>query len=98
VNTSASYETLTGSYTIQRGFRLVELGGTLMWVDNMIISQIDTCRSQISEEDSLRLRFLCAKLIYLCAKVTEDVDPTAAAMLAYVAEEVAPPEVKAYLQ
>ena len=44
--------------------------------------------SQLSERDVRVILILCMELINLCANVTKRVDPTAAAMLAYVRDDI----------
>ena len=44
--------------------------------------------SQLSERDVRVLLILCTELVNFCANVTKRVDPTAAAMLAYVRDDI----------
>ena len=48
----------------------------------------DSEQSQISERDSRLLLILCAELVNFCAKVTGQIDPAAAAMLAYIRDDI----------
>ena len=52
-------------------------------------SETTVTKSQLSERDSRLLLLLCTELITLCAKMTNKIDPTAAAMIAYVRDEIA---------
>jgi hypothetical protein len=45
-------------------------------------------KSQLSEKDTRVILFLCTELITLCAKLTNRIDPTAAAMMTYVRDEI----------
>jgi hypothetical protein len=45
-------------------------------------------QSQISERDSRLLLILCAELVNFCAKITGQIDPAAAAMLAYIRDDI----------
>jgi hypothetical protein len=45
-------------------------------------------RSRLSERDVRLLLILCAELVNFCAKVTSKIDPAAAAMLAYVRDDI----------
>jgi hypothetical protein len=47
-------------------------------------------RSRLSEEDARFLLVMCVELIGLCAKFIGNFDPTAAAMLLYVRDEIVP--------
>jgi hypothetical protein len=52
-------------------------------------SDSDPDKSQLSKQD-LRLMFvMCTELVNLCAKLTGKIDPAAAAMLAYVRDDIA---------
>ena len=44
--------------------------------------------SKMSERDTRVLLILCAELVNFCANVTRQIDPTAAAMLAYVRDDI----------
>ena len=48
--------------------------------------EADLEQSQISERDSRLI--LCAELVNFCAKVTGQIDPAAAAMLAYIRDDI----------
>ena len=50
--------------------------------------EADLEQSQISERDSRLLLILCAELVNFCAKVTGQIDPAAAAMLAYIRDDI----------
>lgn len=45
-------------------------------------------KSQLSEGDIRLLLVLCTELVNFCAKVTRKIDPSAAAMLAYVRDDI----------
>jgi hypothetical protein len=47
-------------------------------------------KSKLSEPDARLLLLTSADLIALCARLTRTFDPTAADMLSYVREEIAP--------
>jgi len=54
-------------------------------------------RSRLSQQDVRRLLVVCTELVNLCAKLTGKIDPAAAAMLAYVRDDITPennPELK----
>jgi hypothetical protein len=48
----------------------------------------ETEKSHLSKQDVRLLVIMCAELVNLCAKLTRRVDPAAAAMLAYVREDI----------
>jgi hypothetical protein len=50
--------------------------------------EVDSERSQLSERDIRLLLVICAELVNFSAKVTGDIDPAAAAMLAYVRDDI----------
>ena len=50
--------------------------------------EADSEQSQISERDSRLLLILCAEFVNFCAKVTGQIDPAAAAMLAYIRDDI----------
>jgi hypothetical protein len=50
----------------------------------------EKAKPQLSEQDARLLLTMSADLVALCAKLIESFDPTAAAMLLYVREEIAP--------
>jgi hypothetical protein len=45
-------------------------------------------RSQLSERDIRLLLVVCSELVNFCASVTGKIDPAAAAMLAYVRDDI----------
>jgi hypothetical protein len=45
-------------------------------------------KSQLSEQDVRLLLAVCTELVNLCAKLTGKIDPAAAAMLAYVRDDI----------
>jgi hypothetical protein len=45
-------------------------------------------KSQLSKPDVYLLITLCTELVNLCAKLTEKIDPAAAAMLTYVRDDI----------
>ena len=45
-------------------------------------------KSQLSEGDIRLLLVLCTEFVNFCAKVTRKIDPSAAAMLAYVRDDI----------
>lgn len=45
-------------------------------------------KSQLSERDVRLLLVVCAELVNFCASVTGKIDPAAAAMLAYVRDDI----------
>lgn len=47
-----------------------------------------TGKSQLSKQDVRLLLIVCAELVNLCAKLTGKIDPAAAAMLAYVRDDI----------
>ena len=52
-------------------------------------SDSDTDKSQLSKQDLRLMLIMCAELVNLCAKLTGKIDPAAAAMLAYVRDDIA---------
>ena len=46
-------------------------------------------KSNLSEQDVRLLLVMCTELVNLCAKLTGKIDPAAAAMLAYVRDDIA---------
>jgi hypothetical protein len=46
-------------------------------------------KSNLSKQDARLLLIMCTELVNLCAKLTGDIDPAAAAMLAYVRDDIA---------
>lgn len=45
-------------------------------------------KSQLSKQDVRLLLVMCTELVNLCAKLTGKIDPAAAAMLAYVRDDI----------
>ena len=45
-------------------------------------------KSQLSERDIRMLLVVCSELVNFCASVTGKIDPAAAAMLAYVRDDI----------
>jgi len=45
-------------------------------------------QSQLSKQDMRLLLVMCTELVNLCAKLTGKIDPAAAAMLAYVRDDI----------
>jgi hypothetical protein len=52
-------------------------------------SESDQDKSQLSKQDLRLMLVMCAELVNLCAKLTGKIDPAAAAMLAYVRDDIA---------
>jgi hypothetical protein len=52
-------------------------------------SNSETDNSQLSKQDVRLLLVMCIELVNLCAKLTGKIDPSAAAMLAYVRDDIA---------
>ncbi len=48
-----------------------------------------TDKSQLSKQDLRLMLVMCTELVNLCAKLTGEIDPAAAAMLAYVRDDIA---------
>jgi hypothetical protein len=48
----------------------------------------ETEKSQLSKQDARLLVIMCTELVNLCAKLTRKIDPAAAAMLAYVRDDI----------
>lgn len=46
-------------------------------------------KSNLSKQDVRLLLIMCTELVNLCAKLTGKIDPAAAAMLAYVRDDIA---------
>ena len=46
-------------------------------------------KSQLSKQDLRLMLVMCTELVNLCAKLTGKIDPAAAAMLAYVRDDMA---------
>ena len=51
-------------------------------------SEINAEKSQLSKQDVRLLLVMCTELVNLCAKFTGKIDPAAAAMLAYVRDDI----------
>jgi hypothetical protein len=51
-------------------------------------SESDTDKSQLSKQDLRLMLVMCTELVNLCAKLTGKIDPAAAAMLAYVRDDI----------
>jgi hypothetical protein len=50
--------------------------------------EADPETSQLSERDTRVLLILCTELVNFCANVARQIDPAAAAMLAYVRDDI----------
>ena len=48
----------------------------------------ETEKSQLSKQDVRLMLIMCTELVNLCAKLTGKIDPAAAAMLAYVRDDI----------
>jgi len=51
-------------------------------------SEADSEKAQLSERDIRLLLVLSAEFVNFCAKITNQIDPAAAAMLAYVRDDI----------
>ena len=51
-------------------------------------SDSDAEKSQLSQQDLRLMLVMCTELVNLCAKLTGKIDPAAAAMLAYVRDDI----------
>jgi hypothetical protein len=51
-------------------------------------SDQDGVNSQLSKQDVRLMLVMCTELVNLCAKLTGKIDPAAAAMLAYVRDDI----------
>jgi hypothetical protein len=51
--------------------------------------EVETDKSQLSKRDLRLMLVMCTELVNLCAKLTGKIDPAAAAMLAYVRDDIA---------
>ena len=51
-------------------------------------SESDTDKSQLSKQDVCLMLIMCTELVNLCARLTGKIDPAAAAMLAYVRDDI----------
>jgi hypothetical protein len=56
-------------------------------VNKKLESEID--KSRLSKQDVRLMLIMCTELVNLCAKLTGKIDPAAAAMLAYVRDDIA---------
>ena len=52
-------------------------------------SEAVTEKSQLSKQDLRLMLVMCTELVNLCAKLTGQIDPAAAAMLTYVRDDIA---------
>jgi hypothetical protein len=52
-------------------------------------AELETEKSQLSKQDLRLMLVMCAELVNLCARLTGKIDPAAAAMLAYVRDDIA---------
>jgi hypothetical protein len=52
-------------------------------------SNSETDKSRLSKQDVRLLLVMCIELVNLCSKLTGKIDPAAAAMLAYVRDDIA---------
>jgi hypothetical protein len=50
--------------------------------------EIESTKSELSERDIRLLLIICAELVNFSGKVTGEIDPAAAAMLAYVRDDI----------
>ena len=64
------------------------LGSEDMSAATKLKSKNDTEKSQLSERDIRLLLVMCTKMVDLCARLTGRIDPAAAAMLAYVRDDI----------
>jgi hypothetical protein len=55
-------------------------------VDRKLQTEVE--KSQLSKQDIRLLLIVCTELVNLCAKLTGEIDPAAAAMLAYVRDDI----------
>lgn len=55
-----------------------------------VVKKVETLpeKSQLSERDIRMLLVVCSELVNFCASVTRQIDPAAAAMLAYVRDDI----------
>jgi hypothetical protein len=51
-------------------------------------SDAETEKSQLSKQDIRLMLVMCTELVNLCARLTGKIDPAAAAMLAYVRDDI----------
>jgi len=52
-------------------------------------TESETDKSRLSKRDLRLMLVMCTELVNLCAKLTGKIDPAAAAMLAYVRDDIA---------
>jgi hypothetical protein len=52
-------------------------------------AESETEKSQLSKQDLRLTLVMCTELVNLCIKLTGKIDPAAAAMLAYVRDDIA---------
>jgi hypothetical protein len=52
-------------------------------------SEAVTENSQLSKQDLRLMLVMCTELVNLCANLTGQIDPAAAAMLAYIRDDIA---------
>jgi hypothetical protein len=66
----------------------LEAGGDQMvaQVSKKLVAEPD--KSQLSKQDVRLMIMMCTELVNLCAKLTGKIDPAAAAMLAYVRDDI----------
>jgi hypothetical protein len=76
---------------IRSGSMLVPLTrGRIHMVASMSTRKTEKSKPELSERDARLLLLMSADLVALCAKLTTSFDPTAAAMLLYARDEIAP--------
>ena len=81
-----SHPQLKGRLTVNR-YQQNELGDEMAArVDKK--SETGAEKSQLSKQDIRLLLVMCTELVNLCAKLTGRIDPTAAAMLGYVRDDI----------
>ena len=51
-------------------------------------AKVDPENSQLCEGDIRLLLLICTELVNFCVKITRKIDPSAAAMLAYVRDDI----------
>jgi hypothetical protein len=56
--------------------------------------ELEKSKSQLSKQDLRLTLVMCTELVNLCAKLTGKIDPAAAAMLAYVRDDIASESVR----
>jgi hypothetical protein len=86
---------LNDNYTGHESNRLLgvegchlEAGGDEMVAQVSKKSVVEQDKSQLSKQDVRLLVIMCTELVNLCAKLTGKIDPAAAAMLAYVRDDI----------